>query len=462
MTNKHLRRGLAAAMAFAFIAVSCGGDDSGSTATEAPTVSEAPTASDAPVASEAPATDAPAAEVDYEAAGLWNDGPCDASLDPLVVGIQAPGETATLTLIDQGWALESSAEAFNARGGANGHCIKAVYCDDQADPNQAVACVKSQDEAGVVVTVNDTTPVGDADTSAGYAAASIPRFAISPGSPDFKDTNSYPMTAGGLGTTFMMAEALRVAGKSKIAIIRVDTPSGSTLKGLLETIFGSKGLTFVADLPVPAGTTDYSQFVIAAQDAGAEAIMMPLGGQESIQVVNAAKQLGVDLLISGSMGTFPLSDIRELGDFGANLVLNEGIIQVYEDNPVTNIARADLALTGHEELTGANIKASPFRSWIGLYALLYMIREAGLTEFTKDTLRSTIEASGEIPMLGLTRDWTPKTDHPGAFPRIGNGQYYFFQFDPTSVGFDGEPIFKVIGEGDMDEVLCGTFGGPCA
>jgi ABC-type nitrate/sulfonate/bicarbonate transport system substrate-binding protein len=138
------------------------------------------------------------------------------------------------------------------------------------------------------------------------------------------------------------------------------------------------------------------------------------------------------------------------------------MIQVYEDNPVTNIAREDLAITGKEELTGANIKASPFRSWIGLYALLYMIREAGLTEFTKESLTATIEASGEIPMLGLTRDWTPKTDHAGAFARIGNGQYYFYQFDAESVGFDGEPIYTLIGEGDIDEALCGTLGGPCA
>ena len=454
MKSINFRKGLAALVAFGFLAAACGGSDSGST-TEAPTT-EAPT-------TEAPVTEPPVT-VDYTAMGLWNDGPCDATKEELVIGLQTVFESAVLTLKDQAQSLEATALAFTSRGGANGACIKIVTCDDGADPNKAVECVRTLDDAGVSVTLNDTTSVAGKDVSAGYAAAGIPRFALSPGQDDYPDTNSYPFGAGGTGTTLMMPKALITAGLKKIAIIRVDLPAASALLGLFTTLYTKDGVEFVADLPVPAGTTDYSQFIIAAQDAGADGIVMPLGGQEAIQVVNAAKQLGSSIKISGSMGTFPLSDIRSLGDYAANVILNSENTPIYENDDVSAVARADLESTGVAELAGANIKNSPYRSWIGMYALLYILRQAQTEDFSRANIKALIEASGAIPMLGITADWTPVTNHPGAWLRLGNGDYRFYQLDPTITDtFDGEPgAFVKIGAADMDELLCGTLGGPCA
>src|SRR5688500_9926628 len=60
-----------------------------------------------------------AAALDYDALGLWDDGPCDESLEPLRIGLMTVFESALLSLEDQALALEASAEAFNSRGGAN-------------------------------------------------------------------------------------------------------------------------------------------------------------------------------------------------------------------------------------------------------------------------------------------------------------------------------------------------------
>ena len=214
---------------------------------------------------------------------------------------------------DQAQALEAAAKAFNARGGANGHCINVTTCDDGADPNKAVECVGTLDKAGVAVTVNDTTSVGGADVSAAYSAAGIPRFAISPGQDDYPDLNSYPFDAGGTGTSIMMPQVLLDQGKTKVAIVRVDIPAATALAGFFKAVYADNGLEVVADLPVPAGTTDYSQFILAAQAAGAEAIAMPIGGQEGIQVLRAGQQLDADLLYSSSLGTFPASRHRLVG-----------------------------------------------------------------------------------------------------------------------------------------------------
>ena len=117
---------------------------------------------------------AAAVEVDYEAIGLWDDGPCDESLEPLKIGLMTIFESPVLSLEDQATALEASAEAFNSRGGANGACIQVTTCDDGGNADQALDCVREVDDAGVVATVNDQGTAGQADVSAAMAEAGIP------------------------------------------------------------------------------------------------------------------------------------------------------------------------------------------------------------------------------------------------------------------------------------------------
>ena len=71
-------------------------------------------------------------------------------------------------------------------------------------------------------------------------------------------------------------------------------------------------------------------------------------------------------------------------------------------------------------------------------------------------------------MLGLTQhDWTPKTDHAGAFLRTGNGDYSFWKYDPKA-SYNGKPgNFVKVSDANWDKTICGaTFngnaiGGPC-
>lgn len=481
MTIKHTRKGVAFICALALITAACGDDDDDAGAdtavesetttppaeTTAPPTTAATVETSAPAETSAPdetsvpdtATETTAVEGgDLEAIGLWDDGPCDESLEPLHVGLQTVFASGVLTLGDQAVALEASAEAFNARGGANGACIQVTTCDDGADPNKAVECVRTLDEAGVAVTINDTTSVAAADVGAAYAAAGIPRFANSPGADDYPDLNTYPYTAGGTGTSIMMVQGLLDAGVSKIALVRVDIPQATALAGFFAAVYGDNGVEVVADLPVPAGTTDYSQFILAAQSAGAEGIAMPVGGQEGIQVLRAGAELDADLLYSSSTGTFPLADIQSLGEYGQRVILNEGFPPAAVDDPVIDQLVADLEAHSDDEiLQRPNLKASPMRSWIGLYALLQILREADATDFSRENLKTLINASGPIDMLGLSPDWTPATDHAGAFTRAGSGHYSFWSIDSA-----GE-TFELVSEADWDTTICGSpVGGPCS
>ena len=364
----------------------------------------------------------PAEDIDYEALGLWDDGPCDEAAEPLRIGLMTTFESPVISLGDQAVALEASAEAFNARGGANGSCIEVTTCDDGANLDQALACVPTLEDAGVVATVNDQGTAGQAEVSTAMQEAGIPRVASNVTNFDWGDPNAYPLDASGTGVTFLLA-----AGADRRRTSPRSASSGSTAPAPAPWSTSSSQIyegdaTFPYDAPVPGGTTDFTQFILGAEDAGAGGVTLALGEQEAVQVVRAGQQLGTDLVIGSSLGTFPHASIAELGDFADQMAFMWSYPPATADLPVYEALRADLAASGEEALQLENLKASPMRSWIGLYALLYMMREADMTEFTgrghhRDAAGG--RRTSRCSTSSAARTGRPNLDHPGMFKRAG-------------------------------------------
>ena len=181
-----------------------------------------------------------------------------------------------------------------------------------------------------------------------------------------------------------------------------------------------------------------------------------------MQIVKAGEQVGTDLLLGSSLGTFSHDNVAELGDFADQMVFLWSFAPPTADLPVYDAMRADLAASGEEALEAENLKASPMRSWIGLYALLKMIRDAGMTEFTSDGIRSMLDSATDVPMLDMFGDatWTPNENHPGLFYRAGIDRWVTYRWDAEAEGdFDGN--FVEASTLSFDEVLCGSpFGAP--
>jgi hypothetical protein len=280
---------------------------------------------------------------------------------------------------------------------------------------------------------------------------------------DWGDPNAYPLDASGTGVTFLQPQALVEADVTEIGLVRVDLAAASALAGFMSQVYDGKA-TFPVDLPVPAGTTDFSQFILGPQNAGAGGISISLGEQEAIQVVRAGQQLNTDLRIGASLGTFPHSIVSDFGDFAGNMVFLWSFAPATADIPVYAALRDDLAASDEESLQPENLKASPMRSWIGLYALLKMIRDAGMTEFTRDGITAMLQQATNVPMLGMYGDenWTPNEDHPGLFKRAGIDRWATFEWDAEAEGPDGlDGNFVESAEISFDAVLCGTpLGAP--
>jgi ABC-type branched-subunit amino acid transport system substrate-binding protein len=408
-------------------------------------------------------TSAPRKAIDYNAIGLWDDGPCDPAREPLVVGLMTVFASPFISLESHALALEASAEAFNARGGANGACIEVHTCDDGATIDQSLACVRELDDAGVVATVNDLTTAGLADVSAAMAQAEIARIGPNVGPEDWDDPNAYPLDASGTGFIFLMPQGLIDEGVDEIGVVRVDLAAASALQGLLAGIYEGEA-TFPVDMPVPAGTTDYSQFILGAEAAGAEGLAIALGAQEGLQVVRAGQQLDTDLLIGSSLTTLNHASVAELGDFADQLVFVHSYPPATYDLPVYTALRDDLAASGKDELQLENLQATAMRSWIALYALLWMIRDAAMTDFTRAGIASLLDEAEDVPMLGMFggEDWTPALDHPGVFQRAGTNHWAVWRWDPDAAAPNGLQGNFVEGAAiNFDEVMCGSpLGAP--
>lgn len=457
MSTKRARS-FAALVSLALLAASCGGDDDDSSGGDGGSATTAAT----PAEGGSEGEGGESSDIDYEAIGLWDDGPCDESLEPLHIGLMTTFESPVVSLGDQAIALEAAADAFNTRGGANGACIEVTTCDDGANLDQAVACARELDEAGVVATVNDQGTAGQAEVSAAMAEAGIPRVAGNVTNFDWGDQNAYTLDASGTGVTFLLPQALIDSGASEIGIVRVDSPGAGALLGLLGDLYEGDA-TFPLDVPVPAGTTDFSQFILAAQDEDVDAIALALGEQEAVQVVRAGQQLGTDLLVGSSLGTFSHGAVTELGDFAEQMVFMWSFPPATFDLPVYEALRADFTASGEEALQTENLKASPMRSWIGLYALLYIIREAGTTEFTREGMTTLLQESGPVPMLDMFggEDWTPNTNHAGIFQRAGMNHWASYRWDPEAQAPNGlEGNWVETSSFSFDEVLCGSPFGP--
>ncbi len=403
-------------------------------------------------------------EVDVAAVGLWDDGPCDESKPPLVVGTSTVFESPVISLGDLAVALEAAATAFNERGGANGSCVEVHTCDDGANADQSVECVRELDGKGIVATINDTTTAGNAEVAAALTEAGIPRVATNVSPADWAADNAFPLDASSTGATLLMPKALLEQDVDQIGVIRADLAQASALQGLLEDIYAADGATFPMDAAVPSGTTDFSQFILKADGAGAEGVILAVGEQEAVQIVNTADQLESPLMIAATLGTFPADAVADFGDFAEQMVFVNSFPPATVDLPVYQVMRADLAASGDESLQPGQVKVTSVRSWIGLYALLRMIRDAGMTEFSREGVTTMLQQAEDVPMLDMFggEDWTPDARHAGSFQRAGINHWSVFRWDPDARNpVDGEGNFAEAGSMNWDETMCGTpFGAP--
>ena len=395
------------------------------------------------------------ASVPSAASPFPKTGACDKSKSPVPLGIQTVFESPVLSLIDQVDAAKAAVVAFNKNyEGVGGHCIQLTACDDKADPNTATDSARQFINSDIVATINDTTSFGSKDVATLYTNANFPRVDISPGTDDLASPNAYMIGGGGVGTTFMMAPPLIQAGDKKLYMIGVDTPTIEVIPKVMDPMIKSYGAEFVGLSKVPGGTTDFQQFILAAEDAGADGVMLPLGENEAVQVLRAAQQLGTKLDFSASLGTFGKADVASFGKFAKQIHFNAELPPITapaSQFPILPTVISDLAASGKKELQKDQIKSSPFRSWVAVYHFKTIMEQFGDPDnITRASVLAAMDAAKDVDTFGLMPLWTPSapSDVLG-FTRISNPWYF-------NVSWNGKKFVIAKKQLNLSEELAGT------
>jgi branched-chain amino acid transport system substrate-binding protein len=257
--------------ALALVVTACAGGATPEAAKEAaPAATEAPAPTEAaPAATEAPAPTEPAP------AATEAEEP--ASSEPVKIGMLTD-LTKTFTPwgvnVRDGMAL--AAKEINEAGGVNGRMIEIIAQDDENDGDIGVDRFERLVEEGVVAVGGILSSGVGAPVAASAEQLQMPTFLVKSGTEAALTRESRytfrtclpaaPMDAG------PVLQYAKEQGFTKVGAIVADYPWGQSFKAAMEKTFEGSGIEYTIEVaPVPPDT-DFTPFVRAMADFGAEMI----------------------------------------------------------------------------------------------------------------------------------------------------------------------------------------------
>ena len=255
MKLKTTLRLLAAFVALATFAVACSSDNNKTTSGS----------SGSGAASSAPAAD-------FVALGGWNDGACSTSQPKVVVGITEPIDTAGVSLKDYVDGTQAAVEAFNKRGGISGRCLDLIVCDGKGDGPTELACARQETEnTNMVAGLASTITLSEADAYQLFESAGLPQIGAQVTQPGaWNSPVSYEFTMGGSGTLLAGVPALKSVGVTKFVYFVPASGQIGALATFATPMVNALGMNLVATIQIPPTAVEFTQFILTAQNAGAE------------------------------------------------------------------------------------------------------------------------------------------------------------------------------------------------
>ena len=114
-------------------------------------------------------------------------------------------------------------------------------------------------------------------------------------------------------------------------------------------------------IEIPPTAVEFTQFVLAAQDAGAEGAVLGLPGNVAAQVIDAIDSLGSDLKFSVSWGTFSQQTVAELPEeIAANMAFTDAVPPASAGSsefPIFDVIIDDFAASEQPNLEAGDITA---------------------------------------------------------------------------------------------------------
>jgi branched-chain amino acid transport system substrate-binding protein len=267
MRNKQARwRPLVFVAALALVLAACdggGGADTteGSDTTEAPATTGAPETTEAPATTEAP-TDTTAAP----------------SGEAIRIGILTDITGFTPWAVNARDGMMLAAEEINAAGGIDGRMIEMVLEDSANDADAGTSGYERLAEQGVVAIGGVISSTVGGTISPLAEELQIPTFLIKSGTEAALTPDSRFMFRTCLPAAPMTAppvlQYIEELGVTNVGVIVADYPWGQSFAAAFEATFADSGIEYgeIQVAPVPPDT-DFTPYVRAIADAGAEAVV---------------------------------------------------------------------------------------------------------------------------------------------------------------------------------------------
>lgn len=194
-------------------------------------------------------------------------------------------------------AAQAAVNAVNAAGGVHGRKLKLITCDDEMNPNDALACAREAVSDQVAAVVGTFTFYGD-NIIPILQQAGIPDLldvAIAPSELTSKD--SFPVYSGA-NASGGIAAILGQHGCKKIADVSPDTAAArSNTTQNIAPVAEKFGAT-VQGFYVEPSATDMTPVISQVLSAGITCISFGTGPQQTAAGIIAARQSGKDVTIA--------------------------------------------------------------------------------------------------------------------------------------------------------------------
>ena len=280
-----------ALLVIAMVLTACGAPaETAAPATEAP-ATEAP-------ATEAPATEAPATEAPTEAA---TEPP---STEPIKIGMltDLTGFTPWAVQVRDGMAL--AAQEINEAGGVDGRMIELITQDSENNAEVGVDRFERLVEENVVAIGGIISSAVGAPVGAAAEQEQVPTFLVKSGTPAaLTRASRYTFRTCLPSAPMVAAPVLQYAqeqGFTKVGAIVADYPWGQAFKAAMESAFTDSGIEYTIEVaPVPPDT-DFTPFVRAMADFGAEMIVGTGHPPGNTAIVTLSADLAGNVPVTGA------------------------------------------------------------------------------------------------------------------------------------------------------------------
>jgi ABC-type branched-subunit amino acid transport system substrate-binding protein len=381
-------------------------------------------------------------DAQFVALGGWKDPACSTSQPKVVVGISAPLDVAGTSLQDYVDGTQAAVNAFNERGGMSGRCLDLKVCDGKGDGPTELSCARAETEnSSMVAGLASTFIQSEGDAYQLFQSAGLSQIGAQVTQPAaWNSPVSYEFTMGGSGTLLAGMPALKSVGVTKFAIFLPASGQVGALAAFANPLVKALGMNLVETIQIPPTAVDFTQFVLAAQNKGAEGGVLALPGNVGGQVIDAADSVSSNLKLSSSWGTFSQKGVTELpATISKNMAFTDAVPPVVANSPrwpIFNVIIDDFKASGKANLAADSITAEATNGWLSVYALVKVMRDSKTTDITRATVKKAFDQATNVPMFNLLPPWTPsKQSTNPVFKGISNPMYWTGHWDADKKQF---------------------------